>query len=314
MKIASKLLLALMLSLMSLGIAVAQEPGAVVTGGGSLGTQPAVTTNGPGSGRASVAGSVTGVCSWYTQSTATTEIFNCPISIFEQPAPLGILGSDVLFADSIAHRWKMINNNGLATQVVASGADIDTSDKVQKINGVSQIYQWPAQKFNSGKYYDNLTIPGFGNSIFGANGDQYFEPFYVATTNTFDRIAVTVTTGGAAGCVLRLGIYNDTGNETPGSVLLDAGTVACTGTGTTQITISQVLTPGMYWVSVAQQGAPASRATVAGSFADTIGIPMDSPGTGSHGAYFQGGTTGAFATASGFSVTAFAIRISLRAL
>jgi hypothetical protein len=48
----------------------------------------------------------------------------------EAAAPAGVANFDLLYADSTAHRWKMINNNGTAAQVVASGADINTSDQV----------------------------------------------------------------------------------------------------------------------------------------------------------------------------------------
>jgi hypothetical protein len=48
----------------------------------------------------------------------------------ETAAPSGIAGSDVLYPDSTAHRWKMSNNNGTAAQVVASGVDVDTNDQV----------------------------------------------------------------------------------------------------------------------------------------------------------------------------------------
>lgn len=48
----------------------------------------------------------------------------------EGTAPPAATSHDVLWADSVAHRYKMSNNNGTAVQVVASGADINTSDQV----------------------------------------------------------------------------------------------------------------------------------------------------------------------------------------
>ncbi len=52
------------------------------------------------------------------------------VSLTEATAPAGVAASDVLNPDSTAHRWAMKNNNGTAAQVVASGADINTSDQV----------------------------------------------------------------------------------------------------------------------------------------------------------------------------------------
>lgn len=55
---------------------------------------------------------------------------NGQMKITEGTAPTGAAGYDWLYGDSTAHRLKMINNNGTAAQVVASGADINTSDQV----------------------------------------------------------------------------------------------------------------------------------------------------------------------------------------
>jgi len=55
----------------------------------------------------------------------------------EGGAPSGSAFADILWGDSNAHRLKMNNNNGGAVQVVGSGADIDTNDRVVKINGGS---------------------------------------------------------------------------------------------------------------------------------------------------------------------------------
>jgi hypothetical protein len=59
------------------------------------------------------------------------------IKVTEGAAPGGAGTTDVLWADSTAHRWKMSNNGGTAAQVVASGVDINTSDQVVNVNGVA---------------------------------------------------------------------------------------------------------------------------------------------------------------------------------
>jgi hypothetical protein len=53
-----------------------------------------------------------------------------PIFFPEGAAPTCSAGNDNLWGDSAAHRLKMCNNNGTPAQVVASGADINTSDQV----------------------------------------------------------------------------------------------------------------------------------------------------------------------------------------
>ena len=48
----------------------------------------------------------------------------------EGTAPSGVASHDILYADSTAHRFKALNNNGSAVQMVVSGVDINTSDQV----------------------------------------------------------------------------------------------------------------------------------------------------------------------------------------
>jgi len=52
------------------------------------------------------------------------------VSAPEGSAPTATSGSDIIYGDSAAHRFKMTNNGGTAVQVVGSGADINTSDQV----------------------------------------------------------------------------------------------------------------------------------------------------------------------------------------
>jgi hypothetical protein len=73
-------------------------------------------------------------------------------------------------------------------------------------------------------------------------------PFIVPVSVTVDRIGIEVTGAGTAASVIRLGIYSDNGNK-PGSLLLDAGTVTADSAAVKTITISQALTPGLYWLS-----------------------------------------------------------------
>ena len=78
---------------------------------------------------------------------------------------------------------------------------------------------------------------------------------------TLDRIGVYVTSPGAAGSVIRLGIRAwDTATALPGALILDAGTVAATTTGAKEATISQAVTAGTPYVLIAVgQGAPATE-------------------------------------------------------
>lgn len=71
---------------------------------------------------------------------------------------------------------------------------------------------------------------------------------------TFDRISCEVTTA-AAGATPRLGIYAATSGGLPGSLVLDAGQIDASTIGLKEITISQTLSGGRYFLMAAQQGS-----------------------------------------------------------
>jgi hypothetical protein len=102
----------------------------------------------------------------------------------------------------------------------------------------------------SGYYYRPA---GSNSSVSPAEDRVGFLPLFVPTTTTFDRMAIR--TGGtfSGSGVVRLGIYSDS-NGVPGSLVLDAGTVATSAASTTyEITISQTVAPGLYWLAFCSQ-------------------------------------------------------------
>lgn len=102
--------------------------------------------------------------------------------------------------------------------------------------------------FKSGHWQNSSMDFGSVSSAGGTAGRLYILPLIVAYACTLDRIGMwTVTTGAS---VARLGIYNSGSGGQPGTRLLDAGTISnATTTGAKEITISQALTPGIYWLA-----------------------------------------------------------------
>jgi len=93
-------------------------------------------------------------------------------------------------------------------------------------------------------------------SISSINSLRAF-PFIVSKTQAFDRIAIRVTTTGSAGAVARIGIYADSGNIYPGSLIADSGELSMVGTApfVREANISVTLKPGLYWTCVITGGA-----------------------------------------------------------
>lgn len=111
-------------------------------------------------------------------------------------------------------------------------------------------------------------LEGTGTSTTSATQNvAWFVPM-ILHAGTIDRIAAEVTTGGAAGSVVRLGIY--TANETsgrPDQLIVDAGTIDGTTVAIQEVTVSPAATipyTGRYWIAVVAQGATCTLRTITG--------------------------------------------------
>jgi hypothetical protein len=109
------------------------------------------------------------------------------------------------------------------------------------------------QSFNtqhtSGRYVrTQASITPSTVTSFSANVTRYV-PLLVPTSTTYDRIGIytgSILTGTPS---VRLGIFNNNAGK-PGTLVLDAGTVAPTTTTTAyEITINQTLPAGFYWLA-----------------------------------------------------------------
>lgn len=86
--------------------------------------------------------------------------------------------------------------------------------------------------------------------------------FMVNRTTTYDRICCEVTVGGVGGTpVIRMGIYEALTTGAPGALVLDAGTIDSTAIAVKEITISQSLDPGAYFLYFCSEGATTTEPT-----------------------------------------------------
>jgi len=79
-------------------------------------------------------------------------------------------------------------------------------------------------------------------------------PFPVPYTMSFDAIGIRVATGDT-GAKVRLGVYADTGELYPGTLILDAGEVAADTAGPKILSINLTLPRGLYWLARVQTGS-----------------------------------------------------------
>ena len=125
----------------------------------------------------------------------------------------------------------------------------------------------------SGRYYYAI-CPGGSSASTTANQTLRLAPWIVERDVTIVRIGAEVSTVGEAGSVIRLGIYADAGGLYPGALVLDAGTIAGDSATIQEITISQALTRGVYWVGGVAQSAPSTQPTVRMASGWTPPVPM----------------------------------------
>jgi hypothetical protein len=144
--------------------------------------------------------------------------------------------------------------------------------KLRRFKNRFKEYEGYQQLFQTARYY-NGQVAGTSVSAVALTADTlYAIPFLVNKTNTFDRISIDVTAAAAAGKKARLGIYqSNTATQLPGTLLLDAGEVAVDAIATVEITISQALSAGLYYLAVVSDGTPTLQANAAASATAYLG-------------------------------------------
>ncbi|MBN1283394.1 MAG: hypothetical protein JXA24_06460 [Proteobacteria bacterium] len=132
------------------------------------------------------------------------------------------------------------------------------------------LYYYRVSGAASNRFYTSPnTGAAVGQATLAAN-TLYAMPFIVSRAVTLDAMAVRVTT--AAGTLARLGIYDDDGNDYPGGLVLDAGTVATNANGVKTIAINQDLDPGLYWLTIVADGAVRIRGFNVGGMIPILGM------------------------------------------
>ena len=158
----------------------------------------------------------------------------------------------------------------------------------------------PGFGYMSGFYYRTRSRE---DNVTAVVSNTYYYQLSIPYLGTFDRIALKTGTTYSGTGLVRMGIYNNSGANKPSTVLLDAGTVSTTAANTVyEITISQTLSAGSYWLAFNMQTA-ATTPTYAGNAAAT-GFSLDgllqsstAMVASTNGGWIETGITGAFATA-----------------
>lgn len=103
----------------------------------------------------------------------------------------------------------------------------------------------------SGAYYRTSSNALVATGLTASVNTTYYTAIQFSQAVTLDRIAIATSFTGFSGTAsVRLGIFANS-NGKPGNLILDAGTVAPVASASSYaITISQVLSAGIYWVAM----------------------------------------------------------------
>ena len=109
-------------------------------------------------------------------------------------------------------------------------------------------------------HFNPLPNTGSNNAAQGVLGLMSLIRFSVLAPITVSMLAINVTTAGGGSAVFRMGIYAaDKYNGRPGSLVVDAGTVSATTTGRKDLSFTQSLQPGIYYVAWVAQDWTGTR-------------------------------------------------------
>ncbi len=153
------------------------------------------------------------------------------------------------------------NTTGTAGNGIPTGGAANQT--LSKVDGTNYNTQWTdtlagsslsATSWPGGASGEYIVFGGQTATTAQAEGRLIFTPYWAPKAFSISRIAINVTTAGSAGSVIRIGAYNDD-NGIPGTLIFDAGTVDSTTTGIKEITTTQTLPAGRFWLAAVVQGA-----------------------------------------------------------
>lgn len=127
---------------------------------------------------------------------------------------------------------------------------------------------------SSSAYHLGMTTITALSTVAIAKDTMRWTPIIIPKRVTVTKMAINVTIAGDAGTVARLGIFAAvSGSCLPGTLILDAGTVSIAGTGAVELTISQVLDPGLYWLGINHNSttSPTLRSCISTAFPPVLG-------------------------------------------
>jgi len=188
-----------------------------------------------------------------------------------------------------------------------SGVDWGTGDRKNIAVGPGEAVPLPILGFclPIRQVTDKRFVPvlsAVGTTAALGNGTLRAHPLIVPNNLNISHLGMSLTAAGEAGSTVRLGIFNDSGSYTPGTLKIEASAaVAADSAGEQEVACATSLVGGtLYWLASVVQGAPTSQPTVRSLTTPPFaGLPTNAPVGGSVVlGYSLTGITGDLSTAA----------------
>ncbi len=218
------------------------------------------------------------------QNEAAQLQYNATLSVWyvistDLPLSQADLRYQVVTAKNVANGYAGLNGSGqltasttgnaatatkLATARNINGVLFDGTADINPVNAatVGPAYFTPGYVSNNYYLASSVTASSTSNAL--GNGAVRVNPWIVTAPITVIRLFAEFTVAGDAASVYRIGIWNhDPATGKPSSLVLDAGTISTGGTpGVYEITVSQALSAGVYYLGGAVQGVTTTQPTM----------------------------------------------------
>jgi hypothetical protein len=179
-----------------------------------------------------------------------SRLTNSDVELFAEPGSAGTgtsinIDSTSVMQSNTGNIDFTTTNASFASAVAGGGTFGSFSGRILGNGLTNNTYVGPQPI--TGYWYPNYAITW--GTLTPTVGVIYAYPFQVTATHTYQSLGTWVTAGGATS-LTRFGVYFDSSGG-PSSLAIDGGTTATTSSAAAaSVTLSQTLTPGLYWLAL----------------------------------------------------------------
>lgn len=179
----------------------------------------------------------------------------------------GLAGDHFTGAETIIGANSVSQLNAGQGRIVYSGSIVNADISASAAIALSKLAAPPTSPNLPivGDYYGPQRVDlGASSTPALTGGNAFWTPMWLPVAMAIDQVGVWLVTNGSAGSTMRFGIWANSANNKPGTLIADLGAVSTAAGAGAIVAATAALTigPGWVWLGCAQQGAPATGAIV----------------------------------------------------